>query len=183
MKSPFKEKKEGDRMKSILFIFCTLVAGLLTFSLNDSNPFRSVPEAHAAAKPSPSPLMTTEQEVKGFFDQYIERYNKKDTDGFLWLFSLKAKQNQQDGLPEIRKIYSDYFSQMISLQNSFEDMKIEIYQNAAEVKARYSVNQVLKNGGEKRVLKGSARWVLIKEGGMLKILSFDYRHDRHEKTP
>ena len=183
MKNPFKEKKEGDRMKSILFIFCTLVAGLLTFSLNDSNPFRSVPEAHAAAKPSPSPLMATEQEVKGFFDQYIERYNKKDTDGFLWLFSLKAKQNQQDGLPEIRKIYSDYFSQMISLQNSFEDMKIEIYQNAAEVKARYSVNQVLKNGGEKRVLKGSARWVLIKEGGMLKILSFDYRHDRHEKTP
>ena len=163
-------------MKSILFIFCTLVAGLLTFSLNDSNPFRSVPEAHAAAKPSPSPLMATEQEVKGFFDQYIERYNKKDTEGFLWLFSLKAKQNQQDGLPEIRKIYSDYFSQMISLQNSFEDMKIEIYQNAAEVKARYSVNQVLKNGGEKRVLKGSARWVLIKEGGMLKILSFDYRH-------
>ena len=180
MRNPLKEEEKGDRMKSILFIFCALVAGLLTFSLNDSNPFRSVREVHAAAKSSPSPLMATEQEVKGFFDQYIERYNRKDTDGFLWLFSLKARQNQQDGLPEIRKIYSDYFNQMLSLQNSFEDMKIEIYQNAAEVKARYSVNQVLKRGGEKRVLKGSARWVLIKEGGMLKILSFDYRH---EKTP
>jgi len=180
MKNPFKEKKEGDRMKLILFILCILAAGLLPFSLTDSNPFRSVPEAHSAAKPSSSPLMATEQEVRGFFDQYIERYNRKDTDGFLWLFSLKARQNQQDGLPEIRKIYSDYFNQMLSLQNSFEDMKIEIYQNAAEVKARYSVNQVLKNGKEKRVLKGSARWVLIKEGGMLKILSFDYRH---EKTP
>jgi ketosteroid isomerase-like protein len=103
-----------------------------------------------------------------------------DTDGFLWLFSLKAKQNQRDGLPEIRMIYSDYFKQMSSLQNSIEDMKIEIYQNAAEVKARYVVAQELKKGGEKRVLKGSARWVLVKENGMLKILSIDYKH---EKTP
>jgi hypothetical protein len=42
------------------------------------------------------------------------------------------------------------------------------------------VAQELKKGGEKRVLKGSARWVLIKEGGLLKILSIDYKH---EKTP
>jgi len=59
-------------------------------------------------------------------------------------------------------------------------MKIGIYPNAAEVKARYSVNQVLKEGGEKRVLKGSGRWVLIKEDGWLKILSIDYKY---EKTP
>jgi len=59
-------------------------------------------------------------------------------------------------------------------------MKIEIYQNAAEVKARYVIAQVLKKGGEKKVLKGSGRWVLIKEGGALKILSINYKH---EKTP
>ena len=116
--------------------------------------------------------------MRGFFAQYIDRYNKMDIDGFLWLFSLEAKQNQRDGLPEIRIIYSDFFEQTISLQNSIEEMKIEIYQNAAEVKARYSVNQVLKKGGEKRVLKGSGRWVLTKEDGMLKILSFDYRNER-----
>jgi ketosteroid isomerase-like protein len=167
-------------LRSILLILCILVTGLLPFSPDDSHPFRSVPEAHSAAKPSPPALMATEQEVRAFFDRYVERYNKKELEEFLSLFSVKAKQNQQDGLPEIRKIYSDYFGQMISLQNSIEDMKIEIYQNAAEVKARYSVKQVLKKGGEKRVLKGSARWVLIKEGGMLKILSIDYRHD---KTP
>jgi hypothetical protein len=167
-------------MKWILFILCILIAWGVPLALHDSILVRSVPEAHSAAKPSPSPLMATEQEVRGFFDQYIDRYNKRDTEGFLWLFSLKAKQNRQDGLPEIRKIYSDYFSQTISLQNSLEDMKIEIYQNAVEVKARYSVNQVLKKGGEKKVLKGSARWTLVKEGGHLKIFSFDYKH---EKTP
>ena len=167
-------------MKSTLFVFCVLIAWLLPLSHNDSNPFRSVPEALSAATPSPPALMTAEQEVRRFFNQYIERYNKMDVDGFLWLFSLKARQNQQDGLPEIRILYSDYFNQIISLQNSIQDLKIEIYQNAAEVKARYVVVQELKKGGEKRVLKGSARWVLTKEGGMLKILSIDYKH---EKTP
>ena len=167
-------------MKSIVFVLSILIAWLLPLSLLDSASFRFAPHALAAAKVSLPPLLVTEQEIRGFFDQYRERYNKMDVDGFLWLFSPKAKQNQQDGLPEIRIIYSDYFKQMISLQNSFEDMKIEIYQNAAEVRARYSVNQVLKNGGEKRVLKGSGRWVLVKENGMLKILSFDYKH---EKTP
>jgi hypothetical protein len=167
-------------MKLILSVLGILIAWGMPLSLHDSILARSVREAHSAAKPSSSPLMATEQEVRGFFDQYMERYNKRDTDGFLWLFSSKAKQNQEDGLPEIRKVYSDYFSQMMSLESSFEDMKIEIYQNAVEVKARYSVNQVLKKGGEKRVLKGSARWILIKEGGYLKILSFNYKH---EKTP
>ena len=164
-------------MKSIVFVLWILIALLLPLSLNQSISFRSVPDALSASKPS---LMATEQEVRGFFDQYIERYNKMDIDGFLWLFSLKAKQNQRDGLPEIRVIYSDFFKQMSSLQNSVEDMKIEIYQNAAEVKARYVIAQVLKKGGEKKVLKGSGRWVLIREDGTLKILSIDYRH---EKTP
>jgi hypothetical protein len=165
-------------MKSIVSVLWILTAWLLPLSPHDTAPFRSVPQALAAAKPSLPPRMATEQEVREFFNQYIDRYNKMDIDGFLRLFSLKAKQNQEDGLPEIRTIYSDFFNQTISLQNSIEDMKIEIYQNAAEVKARYTVNQVLKKGGEKRVLKGSGRWVLIKENGMLKILSIDYKHER-----
>jgi len=167
-------------MKSIVLVLWILIAGWVPLSLHEAIPFRSVPDALSASKPSLRPLMATEQEVRGFFDQYIERYTKMDIDGFLWLFSLKAKQNQRDSLPEIRTLYSDFFKQTSSLQNSIEDMKIEIYQNAAEVKARYVVAQVLKKGGEKRVLKGSARWVLIKEDGTLKILSIDYRH---EKTP
>lgn len=164
-------------MKSTVFVLWILTVLLLPLSLGDSIPFRSVPDALSASKPS---LLATEQEVRGFFNQYVERYNKMDIDRFLWLFSLKAKQNQVDGLPEIRIMYSDFFKRTLSLQNSIEDMKIEIYQNGAEVKARYVVTQVLKRGGGKRVLKGSGRWVLIKENGLLKILSIDYKH---EKTP
>ena len=165
-------------MKSIVFVFSILIAGLVPLSLDEAAPFRSFSHAFAASAPSQTPLITTDQEVRQFFDQYIERYNQLDADGFVRLFSMKAKQNQWDGLQEIRSLYSDYFNEMISLQNSLEEMKIEIYQNAAEVRARYSVNQVLKKGGEKRVLQGSGRWVLIKEDGMLKILSFDYRNER-----
>jgi ketosteroid isomerase-like protein len=176
-KNPHERRRRKMGMKSIVFVLWILIALLLPLSLDDSIPFRSVPGAFSASKPS---LMTTEQEVRGFFGQYVERYNQRDVEEFLSLFSSRAKQNQQDGLPEIRRIYSDFFSQMISLQNSMEDMKIEIYQNAAEVKARYVVTQVLKKEGEKRVLKGSARWVLTRENGTLKILSIDYKHD---KTP
>jgi len=164
-------------MKSIVFMSWILIAWLLPLSFDDSIPFQTVPIAFSASKPS---LMATEQEVRGFFDRYLEQYNKMNLDGFLGLFSLKAKQNQQDGLPEIRILYSDFFNQMVSVQNSIQDMKIEIYQNAAEVKARYTVTQVLRKEGEKKILKGSARWVLIKENGILKILSIDYKHD---KTP
>ncbi len=167
-------------MKSIIFVLWILVAWLLPLSLHDSPPFLLVLEAGSAAVRSPPPLMATEQEVRGFFERYIERYNKMDLDGFLWLFSSEARQNQRDGLPEIRMIYSDFFSQSESLRLSFEDMKIDIYQNAVEAKARYSINQVLKKGGEKKVLKGSGRWVLIKKDGMLKVLSIDYKH---KKTP
>jgi ketosteroid isomerase-like protein len=130
----------------------------------------------SAANRSPAPLIATEQEVRQFFDKYVERYTKMDIEGFLSLFSLKARQNQKDGLPEIRMIYADLFNRSQSLQISVEDMKIEIYQNAVETKARYSVSQVSKEGGEKRVWKGDVRWVLAKEEGKLAIISIDYRY-------
>jgi hypothetical protein len=130
----------------------------------------------SASNPSPPPLLATEREVRGFIDKYIELYNKRDIEEFLLLFSLKAKQNQRDSLPEIRTIYSGLFNRSKSLQISIEDMKIEIYQNAVEVKARYSVNQVLSEGEEKRFWKGDIRWVLAKEEEKLQIISIDYRY-------
>ena len=130
----------------------------------------------SAANPSLPPLVATEQEVRGFFAQYIERYNKRELEEFLMLFSLRVKQNQRDGLPEIRMIYTTLFNRSQSLQLSVEDMKIEIYQNAVEMKARYSVNQVMKEGGGKKVWKGDARWVLAREDEKLQILSIDYEY-------
>jgi hypothetical protein len=55
-------------------------------------------------------------------------------------------------------------------------MKIEIYQNAVEVKALFTVNQVLKEGGEKKVWKGDAHWILGREEEKLQILSIDYQY-------
>jgi len=134
-----------------------------------------VPEV-VAADPSSPLLVAKEQEVRAFFSQYVERYNKRDLEEFLSLFSLRARQNQQDGLPEIRVIYSTLFNRSRSLQLSLENMKIEIYQNAVEVRAHYSVNQVLKDGGAKKFWKGDARWILAKEEEKLHILSVDYQY-------
>jgi len=146
-----------------------------------------VPEV-VAADPSSPLLVAKEQEVRAFFSQYVERYNKRDLEEFLSLFSLRARQNQQDGLPEIRVIYSTLFNRSRSLQLSLENMKIEIYQNAVEVRAHYSVNQVLKDGGAKKFWRGDARWILGKEEEKLHILSVDYQYSvpptlAEEKVP
>lgn len=133
------------------------------------------PEVVAADLYSPL-LIAREQEVRRFFNHYVERYNKMDLEEFLSLFSLRARQNQQDGLPEIRMIYTTLFNRSRSLQLSLENMKIEIYQNAVEVRAKYSVNQVLKDGGAKKFWKGDARWILAKEEERLLILSVDYQY-------
>jgi len=121
--------------------------------------------------------IATGEEVKKLFNHYVERYNKKDIQGFLSLFSPKAVQNQKDGLEEIRRIYENFFYQSLELRYSVEDMKVEIYQNAVEVKARYEVDQILRTGGEKKIWKGRIQWMLVKEDGALKIISLNYGHD------
>ncbi|MCJ7748265.1 MAG: nuclear transport factor 2 family protein, partial [Desulfobacterales bacterium] len=117
----------------------------------------------------------TEDEVRQFFANYTERYIQKDLDGFLSLFSPRAVQNRQDGLEGIRKIYGNFFKQSQEIEYHIDDIKIEIYQNAAEVKARYELVQLLKKSGEKKIWGGDIRWTLVKEGGALKILSLDYQ--------
>jgi len=134
----------------------------------------------SSSPPSLPPLIATESEVKDFFDKYIERYSRKDIEGFLWLFSLKALQNQKDGLREIRQAYNDFFKKSQGLDYRLEDFKMEIYQNAAEVKARFRIHQILTKGEGERVYQGRIRWVLIREreSGALKILSLDYQHQK-----
>jgi len=126
----------------------------------------------------PKPLIATEEEVRQFFNKYIERYTQKDIDGFISLFSSKVIQNQKDGLEGIRKIYKDFFNISQELRYRIEGMRIEIYQNAVEVKARYEVNQILKKREERKVWRGNIRWVLNNEDGALKIISIDYQHQK-----
>ena len=129
---------------------------------------------------SPSPSFAKEEEVKQFFSNYLDRYNRKDINGFLSFFSTKVIQNQKEGFERIRKVYSDFFDQSQEVQYHMEDTKIEIYQNGVEVRARYKLDQVLKKGGERKSWRGNIRWGLVKENGILKISSLDYQN---EKSP
>jgi len=45
------------------------------------------------------------------------------------------------------------------------------------VKARYELDQILRIDGEKKIWKGRIQWMLVKEDGVLKIISLNYRHD------
>ncbi len=150
------------KIKSVIFILLLMISSL-PLSLNAQiNPF--------------PPLLATKEEVNQFFATYVDRYTQKDINGFLSFFSLKAIQNQKDGLEEMRKIYTNFFNQSLALRYRIEEMRQEIYQNAVEVKARYVINQVLKGGGKEREWSGPIRWVLVKEDGALKILSLDHQH-------
>ena len=125
----------------------------------------------------PPSLLATEDDVRKFFANYIERYNRMDLEGFLSLFSSKAIQNQKDRIEGTRKIYTDFFNQGKEVRCRFRDMKIEIYQNAVEVKARYEIIQILVNSENRGFWEGQIQWVLIKENGAFKIVSLDYQHD------
>jgi hypothetical protein len=46
-----------------------------------------------------------------------------------------------------------------------------------EVKGRYEVEQILGMNGEKKIWKGRIQWMLVKENGVLKIISINYKHD------
>jgi hypothetical protein len=153
------------RIKSITFISFLLVLVLLPLSLR------------AQKKPLPH-LLTTKEEVVQFFGAYADRYIQKDVNGFLSLFSSKAIQNQKDGLEGIRTDYTNFFDRSLTLLFRMEEMNMEIYQNAVEVRGHYQIDQILNKSGEKKILKGNIRWVLGKENGVLKILSLDYQNDK-----
>jgi hypothetical protein len=134
-------------------------------------------EKQTAQRKSAS-LIATEEEVRQFFNLYIDRYAEKDIDGFHSLFSSQAVQNEKHGFNEIRKIYLGFFDQSRELRYRMEDARFEIYQNAVHVKARYIVNQQLKKKKEKRVWTGDIRWILVREKGALKIRYLDYKQQK-----
>jgi hypothetical protein len=131
-------------------------------------------EGQIAQFKAPS-LIATEEEVRKFFALYIAQYTQKDIDSFHSLFSPKAIQNGEHGSDAIRKIYSVFFAQSQELRYRLDDTRIEIYQNAVHIKARYKVKQRLKKGMGKKIWRGDIRWILVRENGVLKIRYLDYK--------
>jgi curved DNA-binding protein CbpA len=125
-----------------------------------------------------SPPLLVEEEVRQFLGRYIERYVRKDIDAFLALFSSKAIQNGKDGPEKIREIYVRFFDQSEELAYRLDDIKVSINGNEAEVMVRYQVTQRLKKLAEERLWKGNIRWVLVKEDGVLRIITLDFQNDK-----
>jgi ketosteroid isomerase-like protein len=148
------------------------------FHRDPINPTDSDDPMLQLAQFKPPSLLAREDEVKKFFNTYIERYNQMDIEGFLSLFSPKAIQNKKDGPEGIRKIYTDFFNQGKEVRYRIQDMKIEIYQNVVEARAHYEIEQILKMGGKKKAWRGQIQWILGKENGVLKIISLDYQHQK-----
>jgi hypothetical protein len=156
---------------------------------------RPVPPAPPALRPAPpvevakvapqEPSKTTvppppsgppsEGEVRQFLGRYISSYNNKSIDGLISFFSPKAIQNQKDDLDKIRKTYDNFFDQMEAVQYQIAINKIEPQQNSVEVRGQYQLEGVALKGRKKYNWKGQIHWVLVRENGVLKILSLDYQ--------
>ena len=123
-------------------------------------------------------LIATEAEIREFIAQYKQRYALMDTAGFLSLFSRSAVQNERYGFEEIKEIYSEFFKKSLKLQYDIEDMRIQIYQNAAEISGRYKIVQTVSKAGKTKTWRGYVRWILIREEGALKIRFLDFRAEK-----
>lgn len=165
-------------MKTVMLIVSIMIVLAICLLPNTDAQSQRDTKKFFAPGPSPSRLIATDIEVSQFFNNYIERYTRKDREGFLRLFSSRVLQNQRAKLEDIRESYSIFFDESLELQYGIEDRKVEIYENAVEVKARYKIEQIVEISGERRVFRGRIRWVLTREDGELKILSIDYRHEK-----
>jgi ketosteroid isomerase-like protein len=159
--------------------------------MKPSGPSEKISVAHDISPPSPpvkveariaeikpTPRMATDEEVKRFFADYVERYNQKDIQGFISFFSSKAIQNQKDGLEGIRRIYENFFNQSQGLEYRIENIKIEVVQNSIQVRARYEIDQVLNKEEGRKIWRGHIQWILVKEEGVFKITSLNYQNDQ-----
>lgn len=125
----------------------------------------------------PSSLVSapSEGEVRAFFDRYIDHYVRRDLEGFLSLFSPEAIQNGREGWAGIKEGYARFFEESEKLTYHLEEVRITFNGTGSEVKGRYQVMRRLRNQARERLLRGHIRWVLVREGGALKILSLDYQ--------
>ena len=136
--------------------------------------FPELQKAEEQTSLSPSSLCATKEEITRFFAGYIDSYNQKDIDGLLSRFSVHAVQNGTEGLDGIKRIYSELFDQSRELRYHLEDMRVEVYQNAAEAEARYFLEQTLKKEGKRKTWDGNAHWILFEENGSLKTRHLNY---------
>ena len=135
-------------------------------------PVREKEQKVASVSPS---AIASDLEVRTFFENYLVKYNRKEINSFISLFSPKAIQNQKDDIEKIRNIYKNFFAQMESVNYQIAITGIQPKQDRLEVKAQYELEGIVAKGRRMQTWKGQIRWVLIREGGVLKIVSLDYQ--------
>lgn len=178
VKTAKKDVKDDERAPSPVKASSPLVKSETPITAQKSVPQPN--QLNRIVQSKPPSVIAKGEEVRQFFADYVERYTQKDIDGFLSLFSPTAVQNQRDRFDEIKKIYSVFFDKSRELQYDIEDTKIEIYQNAVEVRGRYKLVQIGKKGRKKKVWRGDIYWVLVRENGALRIRFLDYTPEKSQ---
>jgi len=119
----------------------------------------------------------TETEVKGFLDQYIDRFKAKDLNGFMALFSREAVENRMLPYLDMQESYKNMFELTNQFLYHLNVQDIKTYTRKAYASGRYEVIQTLKDQNKMKVHKGNIQFELVRENDGLKILRLNYGRD------
>jgi len=137
----------------------------------------SFPLTTRAQVSSPAiPEAVTEEEVRLFIDDYTKRFTKMDLEAYMDLFSSEAVENRALPYADIRLAYRRTIQGSHSIQYDVKIYSTQTYEKSAFASGRYQITQILKGGGVK-TFKGNIRWVLAREGRVLKIKEINYGID------
>jgi len=134
--------------------------------------------ALAQIAPEPgAPVKVTEQEVRLFVEDYTKSFTKLDLEPYMAFFSKGAVENRAFPFADIRRAYQKTVQVGHSIQYKVDILTIQTYPDGAFVSGRYRLTQTFQKG-RARAFQGNIQWVLIHEGGALKIREINYGIDR-----
>jgi hypothetical protein len=125
-----------------------------------------------------APLMPVipEADVREVINKYIESFKALNYESFIALFSKGAVENRMLPYDDMVAIYHKMFGETRQLTYDVTVDTVETYTNSALVAGRYQLVQTTKNDAT-RVYRGNIQWVLVPEGGSLRIYRLNYGNE------
>lgn len=118
----------------------------------------------------------TEEEVRRFIDEYVNRFIQLDLEAFMALFSERAVENRALPYADIHQAYQKTIQVSRSIQYEVRILTLQTFPESAFVSGRYRLMQAFRRGGA-REFQGNIQWLLIRPDRELKIREINYGID------
>ena len=121
--------------------------------------------------------LISEEEVRKFMADYINRFMKLELGPFMDLFSKEAIENRMLPYADIQQAFRKTITRSKSIIYHLQIYSIHTYSDGAAVTGHYKISQSFKGAGKKH-LEGDIQWDLVLESDSLKIREVNYGRKR-----